>query len=248
MDDRKQFTFYRSFWEAVKTLPKKDRLPVLEAIISYALDGEDPKGLTAGQSAFFLLVKPNLDSSRKKAASGKQGGSKPQANRKQNASKKEREEEDEKEKENEVEEEIENECYKNICGDDGDSARAATESELASVGLLPGEFPGVTISAVAKVKNAASVLMKTFADRPATASDCRKVFVRTWRFDEGSLRLNNHAMELLQYAFCEAAAAGHRASWPYVEGIMTNLAYRGITTLEEAYAYDRDRPDKEESE
>ena len=87
MDERKQFAFYRSFWEAVKTLPKKDRLPVLEAIISYALDGEDPKGLTAGQSAFFLLVKPNLDSSRKKAASGKQGGSKPQANRKQTASK-----------------------------------------------------------------------------------------------------------------------------------------------------------------
>ncbi len=105
MDDRKQFTFYRSFWEAVKTLPKKDRLPVLEAIISYALDGEDPKGLTAGQSAFFLLVKPNLDSSRKKAASGKQGGSKPQANRKQTASKKEREEENEKENE------IENKCY-----------------------------------------------------------------------------------------------------------------------------------------
>lgn len=105
MDERKQFTFYRSFWEAVKTLPKKDRLPVLEAIISYALDGEDPKGLTAGQSAFFLLVKPNLDSSRKKAASGKQGGSKPQANRKQTASKKEREKEDEKEIEKE------NECY-----------------------------------------------------------------------------------------------------------------------------------------
>lgn len=111
MDGRKQFTFYRSFWEAVQTLPKKDRLPVLEAIISYALDGADPQGLTAGQSAFFLLVKPNLDSSRKKAASGKQGGSKPQANRKQTASKKEREEEDEKEKENEIENEKENKCY-----------------------------------------------------------------------------------------------------------------------------------------
>ena len=105
MDERGQFTFYRSFWEAVKGLPKKDRLPILEAIISYALDGTVPSGLTQSQSAFFLLVKPNLDASRKKAASGKQGGSKPKANGKQNASKKERE----NEKENEIEEEGEKE-------------------------------------------------------------------------------------------------------------------------------------------
>ena len=108
MDGRKQFTFYRSFWEAVQTLPKKDRLPVLEAIISYALDGTVPQGLTTGQSAFFLLVKPNLDAARRKAESGKQGGSKkkanaskPQANSKQTESK----------KENEIENEIENKCY-----------------------------------------------------------------------------------------------------------------------------------------
>ena len=87
MDERGQFTFYRSFWEAIKGLPKKDRLPILESIISYALDGTAPDSLTQSQMAFFLLVKPTLDSSRKKAASGKQGGSKPQANGKQTTSK-----------------------------------------------------------------------------------------------------------------------------------------------------------------
>lgn len=107
MDERGQFTFYRSFWEAVQSLPKKDKLPVLEAIISYALDGVTPSNLSQSQSAFFLLVKPNLDASRKKAASGKQGGSKPKANGKQNASKKEREKENENE--NEIEEEGEKE-------------------------------------------------------------------------------------------------------------------------------------------
>ena len=108
MDNRSQFTFYRSFWEAVQSLPKKDRLPVLEAIISYALDGVAPSGLTQSQSAFFLLVKPNLDASRKKAANGKQGGSKSKANSKQNASKKENEYEKEVEIENEIE--IEYKC------------------------------------------------------------------------------------------------------------------------------------------
>lgn len=86
MDERNQFTFYRSFWEAVKGLPKKDRLPILESIIEYALDGKAPSGLSQSQSAFFLLVKPNLDAARKKSANGKQGGSKPKANRKQTPS------------------------------------------------------------------------------------------------------------------------------------------------------------------
>ena len=109
MEHRGQFTFYRSFWEAVKGLPKKDRLPILEAIISYALDGDTPKGLTQSQSAFFSLVKPNLDASRKKAANGKQGGSKTKANGKQNEREKEIEKENEKEIENEIEIEIEGE-------------------------------------------------------------------------------------------------------------------------------------------
>jgi hypothetical protein len=110
VEHRGQFTFYRSFWEAVQELPKKDRLPILEAIISYALDGAIPAGMTKGQSAFFLLVKPNLDIARKKAANGKQGGSKPKANDKQTESKKE----NEKENENEIEKEneIEGEKYK----------------------------------------------------------------------------------------------------------------------------------------
>ena len=244
MDGRKQFTFYRSFWEAVQTLPKKDRLPVLEAIISYALDGTVPQGLTTGQSAFFLLVKPNLDAARRKAESGKQGGSKKKANAsKTQANSKQTE----SKKENEIENEIENECYKNICGDDGDSARAATESELASVGLLPGEFPGVTSSVVSGVLDTASRIVVWFCGRSTTPNDCRRVFSLCWRLSRGKMRLDPNALELLRYAFGEAAAAGKASSWPYIEGIMANLAQRGITTLEEAYAYDRDRPDKEET-
>ena len=38
-DARGQFTFYRSYWEALRELPKKDRLPILDALIAYALDG-----------------------------------------------------------------------------------------------------------------------------------------------------------------------------------------------------------------
>lgn len=96
-------TFYASFWGAISSMSKKDQLPVFRAVISYGLFGYHKESLSAGQDAFFALMKPVLDSSRKKAANGKHGGSKTKANGKQNAT------ENEVEKENEIE--IENECY-----------------------------------------------------------------------------------------------------------------------------------------
>ena len=108
--ERGQFTFYRSFWDAMKALPKKDRLPFVTAICEYAFDdGFAPPSGAAGAS--FLLVKPILDKARKKAENGKQGGSKTKSNKKQILNEKEVEKEIEIEKEMEVETEVENECY-----------------------------------------------------------------------------------------------------------------------------------------
>lgn len=118
MNERTQFTFYASFFDAVSRIKKKaDRADAYDAICAYALREEDPdfsKMSDAAQIA-FLLIKPNLDSSRRKAKSGKDGGSK-KASGKQNGSKqeancKQEERESEKEKEKEKEGEIENECY-----------------------------------------------------------------------------------------------------------------------------------------
>ena len=118
MDERTQFTFYASFFDAVSRIKKKaDRADAYDAICAYALREEDPdfsKMSDAAQIA-FLLIKPNLDSSRRKAKSGKDGGSK-KANGKQNGSKQEancKQEQPaiEKEKEKEREKEKENECY-----------------------------------------------------------------------------------------------------------------------------------------
>lgn len=116
MESRKQMTFYSSFWEAINALPKKDQLPVMRATIEYGLNGAHNEKLTVAQSAFFSLIKPNLDASRKKASGGKTGGSRtkasckdsesiPQASRKDAASEKEREDEIESELEVEIEKE-----------------------------------------------------------------------------------------------------------------------------------------------
>ena len=40
---RDQFTFYRSYYEALKALPKRDQTSVLMSVIGYALDEEIPK-------------------------------------------------------------------------------------------------------------------------------------------------------------------------------------------------------------
>lgn len=80
---RDAFVFYRSFYEAVQSLPDKDRLAVYEAIFAYSFDGEEPL-LFGVPATVFRLVKPTLDASKRKAASGKAGG---EANRKQSAGK-----------------------------------------------------------------------------------------------------------------------------------------------------------------
>lgn len=68
---REQFTFYRSYWEAIKRLKKpSDRLSAFEAITAYALDEvELPRSDSA--DAIFCLIKPLLDSAAKKAKGGR---------------------------------------------------------------------------------------------------------------------------------------------------------------------------------
>ena len=70
--ERKQFTFYESFYDAVSMISKKsDRLDLYEAIIRYGLRQEEPTGLSVNAALAFKLVRPVLDSGRKKAANAR---------------------------------------------------------------------------------------------------------------------------------------------------------------------------------
>lgn len=106
MDERKSFTFFRSYYDAMKAIDDpKVHSDLIMAICAYSLDGEliPLQGVAA---ALFSLVKPTLDVSAKKAKAGsvgglsrpsdgaskgeapkKQTGSKPEAKLKQTASK-----------------------------------------------------------------------------------------------------------------------------------------------------------------
>lgn len=71
---RNQFTFYRSYYDSLVELPDEEQAQTLLAIIRYAIYGTLPEKLSISGKIAFNLVKPTLDSSRKKAAAGRTGG------------------------------------------------------------------------------------------------------------------------------------------------------------------------------
>lgn len=64
---RDQFTFYRSYFDAIRRIKSaKDRAAIYDAIAAYALYGDEPE-LDDVPAAIFDLVRPTLDSGKRKA-------------------------------------------------------------------------------------------------------------------------------------------------------------------------------------
>lgn len=127
--ERKQFTWYRSYYDALKELPAEEFQDIVLAVCAYALDGEEPE-LSGVARAIFTLIRPTLEVGRSKAEnrsrseqtslSAEQTVNKPeqtknkqeqtQNKRKQTGNKPEQTSK-EKEKEREREKESENDSY-----------------------------------------------------------------------------------------------------------------------------------------
>jgi hypothetical protein len=71
---RKQFTFYRAYYDALLPLAPDERAEILLAVCAYALDGRSPEHLTPVGQTVFSLLRPALEHGRKKADSGARGG------------------------------------------------------------------------------------------------------------------------------------------------------------------------------
>lgn len=84
-EPRNQYTFYRSYYDAIQRLSKKDQSAIILAVCAYALYETQPSELSDTASACFALIRPTLDSGRRKAENGTKGGrkSRPQAKQKQ---------------------------------------------------------------------------------------------------------------------------------------------------------------------
>lgn len=68
MTQRNQFTFYRSYYDAVLNVPKRQQANILLAIVEYAFTGIAPT-MSGSEQMAFALVKPTLDSARNKSES-----------------------------------------------------------------------------------------------------------------------------------------------------------------------------------
>lgn len=107
---RLQFTFYRSYYDAIKVLPKREQTAVMLALCAYALDKVEPN-LTGTAGAIFTLIRPTLDSGWKKAIGGTRGTPQKDNEKIEERCVKDTAKEKEGEKEKEGDIEIENECY-----------------------------------------------------------------------------------------------------------------------------------------
>lgn len=116
------------------------------------------------------------------------------------------------------------------------SARAgdASEKELLSIGLRPGEFPGVTADHVAWVISTTKTLFEKYRHNTPEPWDYRCIF----RYSS-----TPENIDLLDYAFEQAAIAGKVNDWRYIDGIMRNLNFRDLFTREQAREWDESRPD-----
>lgn len=68
---RKQFTFYGGFMDGISRIKSKAaRCDAYDAIVRYALDGIEPdiEALPDAAAIAFVMAKPNIDASRKRAA------------------------------------------------------------------------------------------------------------------------------------------------------------------------------------
>lgn len=68
--DRKQFTFYRSFWEAIENLPtNKEKLQAYQILCDYALNQKEPelRAIKPSAATVFQLAKPILERAHDRA-------------------------------------------------------------------------------------------------------------------------------------------------------------------------------------
>lgn len=225
---REQFTWYRSYYEALRTLPAKDFQIAVLAICAYALDEEVPD-LSGVPYSVFTLIRPTLDSGKIKAANrankrktnreqseNKTGTNEEQTDNKLEQTRKEKEVEGEREEESERE--GENDMLKILPPGGGN-----TKSRAAAAGVSP------LSSAVAMVQ--ADYLNRVNAAASPASLDELAGFVEAMGPD------------CCRRAF-DIALDERITRWSYIRGILQDKQQRGVKCLADWNALDNRRRER----
>lgn len=147
------------------------------------------------------------------------------------------------------------EVNNNFSGDGGGAcAREAAESVVANYmgyrNLDASVFFGVTEQDLATVAAYTDAIFAKLAKRPPTEADRANVFqaIRLTEHEDGTAvwttTFPQDRIELLMYAFEQAAIAGKPGDWKYINGVLERLAQRNLTTLAQAESYDLEREER----
>jgi hypothetical protein len=71
---RDGFIFYRSFYDAIKDLPRDIQGEIYTAIMEYSLNGKETENLNPIARSLFALMKPQIDANNKRFENGRKGG------------------------------------------------------------------------------------------------------------------------------------------------------------------------------
>lgn len=146
-----------------------------------------------------------------------------------------------------TQEDITKQAYPSFADDDAPrDAGAQMREYLQGRGLLPETFLGASESVIAECRALADELFKAFATRRPTETDYAKVFqnaTKQWRDAQGidHCLVANEQVELLRYAFEQAAISANEGHWGYINGVLVRLHRRGIKNLGDAEMYDIER-------
>ena len=64
--ERKSFSFYQSFYEALKTLDDEQRLKAYDYIVTYGITWKEPIEEKSYAYTMFVLAKPHIDANNRK--------------------------------------------------------------------------------------------------------------------------------------------------------------------------------------
>lgn len=235
---REQFTFYRSYYEAMKDLSVEECAKLLLAIAAYALDEEEPE-LSGSCSACFKLIRPTLDSGRNKAANRmnveEQTEIKPKSNSNKaktnqnkleqteikseqtetNRKEREKERESEKEKEREYDSSSSSTTVPPLTDDELRRLRQEqqdVETAAKRVGLPVSAMSDYDTMDNLRAEHGADNLLKAISRIQGAAEKCR-----SWRYVSGILRKEKTA----GYTWAERAAESGGGTAGDAEQVLT---------------------------
>ena len=70
---RDSFVFYRSFYDAIKGLPRDIQGEIYTAIMEYGLYGKETENLKPIAQSIFTLIQPQIEANNKRFENGKKG-------------------------------------------------------------------------------------------------------------------------------------------------------------------------------